>query len=163
MDLIKKFLPKQKTIQSFKVDPQGFRKTINENPPTQEFFKNPPEGAEHGQKCIESKKINTLYYKKPAATPTFCKRNFSRMYHSRDMIFFPVAVFGYKFLKLQLEKFRLQKVGVKISCSRFAGWDNFLINSFLTKFQHYHHYNAITLLQESPITYGPTCKRETTL
>ena len=77
MDLIKKFLPKQKTIQSFKVDPQGFRKTINENPPTQEFFKNPPEGAEHGQKCIESKKINTLYYKKPAATPTFSKRNFS--------------------------------------------------------------------------------------
>ena len=39
MDLIKKFLPKQKTIQSFKVDPQGFRKTINENPPMQEFFK----------------------------------------------------------------------------------------------------------------------------
>ena len=75
MDLIKKFLPKQKTIQSFKVDPQGFRKTINKNP-TQDFFKNTPEGAEHGQKCFESKKINTLYYKKPAATPTFCKRNF---------------------------------------------------------------------------------------
>ena len=88
MDLIKKFLPKQKTIQSFKVDPQGFRKTINENPPTQEFFKNPPEGSEHGQKCIESIKNNTLYYKIPAATPTFCKRNFSRMHHIRNIIFF---------------------------------------------------------------------------
>ena len=62
MDLIKKFLPKQKNIQSFKVDPQGFRKTINENPPTQEFFKNPPEGSEHGQKCIKSKKNNFFYY-----------------------------------------------------------------------------------------------------
>ena len=77
MDLIKKFLPKQKTIQSFKVDPQGLRKTINENPPASNFFVNPPEGSEHGQKCIESKKTNTLYYKKPVATPTFCKQNFS--------------------------------------------------------------------------------------
>ena len=35
------------------------------------------EGSEHGQKCIESKKNNNLQYKKPAATPTFCKQNFS--------------------------------------------------------------------------------------
>ena len=41
------------------------------------FFVNPPEGSEHGQKCIESKKNNTLYYKKPVATPNFCKQNFS--------------------------------------------------------------------------------------
>ena len=88
MDLIKKFFPKQKTIQTLKVDTQGFRITINENPPTSNFFVNPPEGCEHGQKSIESKKNNTFYYKIPAATPTFCKRNFSRMYHSRDMIFF---------------------------------------------------------------------------
>ena len=45
--------------------------------PHQIFFVNPPEGSEHGQKCIESKKNNTLYYKKPVATPTFCKQNFS--------------------------------------------------------------------------------------
>ena len=82
MDLIKKFLPKQKTIQTLKVDTQGFRITINENPPTSNFFVNPPEGSEHGQKCIESKKNNTLYYKKPATTPTFCNENF------------PDAVFG---------------------------------------------------------------------
>ena len=77
MDLIKKFLPKQKTIQTLKVDTQGFRITINENPPASIFFVNPPEGSEHGQKCIKSKKNNTLYYKKPVATPTFCKQNFS--------------------------------------------------------------------------------------
>ena len=77
MDLIKKFLPKQKTIQTLKVDTQGFRITINENPPTSNFFVNPPEGSEHGQKWIESKKNNTFYYNKPAATLTFCKRNFS--------------------------------------------------------------------------------------
>ena len=53
MDLIKKFYPKQNDIQTFKVDPQGFRKTINENPPASIFFVNPPEGSEHGQKCIE--------------------------------------------------------------------------------------------------------------
>ena len=88
MDLIKKFLLKQKTIQTLKVDPQGFRKTINENPPASIFFVNPPEGSEHGQKCIKSKKNNTLHYKKPAATPTFCKQIFSRMYQIRIMIFF---------------------------------------------------------------------------
>ena len=37
MDLIKKLLPKKKTIQTFK-DTQGFRITINENPQTQSFF-----------------------------------------------------------------------------------------------------------------------------
>ena len=92
MDLIKKFYPKQNDIQTFKVDPQGFRKTINENPPASNFFVNPPEGSEHGQKCIKSKKNNTLHYKKPAATPTFCKRIFSRMHHIHNMIFFPVAI-----------------------------------------------------------------------
>ena len=39
MDLIKKLLPKKKTIQTFK-DTQGFRITINENPHTQIFFLN---------------------------------------------------------------------------------------------------------------------------
>ena len=37
MDLIKKSLPKQKTIQTFKVDTLGFRITIKENPPAQIF------------------------------------------------------------------------------------------------------------------------------
>ena len=36
IDLNKKWLPKQKTIQNFIIDAQGFRKTRNENPPTQE-------------------------------------------------------------------------------------------------------------------------------
>ena len=36
-DLNKKWLPKQKTIQNFNVYAQGFRKTRNENPPTQEI------------------------------------------------------------------------------------------------------------------------------
>ena len=63
MDLTKNLYSKQKTIQTLKVDAQGFRKTINENPPTQEFFKNPPEGAEHVQKCIKSK--NGHHFKKP--------------------------------------------------------------------------------------------------
>ena len=36
IDLNKKWLPKQKTIQNFNIDAQGFRKTRNENPPTQE-------------------------------------------------------------------------------------------------------------------------------
>ena len=33
IDLNKKWLPKQKTIQNFNVDAQGFRKTRSENPP----------------------------------------------------------------------------------------------------------------------------------
>ena len=37
IDLNKKWLPKQKTIQNFTIDAQGFRKTRNENPPTQEI------------------------------------------------------------------------------------------------------------------------------
>ena len=37
IDLNKKFLPKQKTIQNFLIDAQGFRKTKNENPPTWEM------------------------------------------------------------------------------------------------------------------------------
>ena len=36
IDLNKKSLPKQKTIQSFTIDAQGFRKTKNENPHTWE-------------------------------------------------------------------------------------------------------------------------------
>ena len=39
MDLIKKFYPKQKTIQTFKVDTQGFRITIKENLPASNFFR----------------------------------------------------------------------------------------------------------------------------
>ena len=34
IDLNKKRLPKQKTIQNYNIDVQGFRKTRNENPPT---------------------------------------------------------------------------------------------------------------------------------
>ena len=34
LDLNKKSFPKQKTIQDFTIDAQGFRKTKNENPPT---------------------------------------------------------------------------------------------------------------------------------
>ena len=37
IDLNKKWLPKQKTIQNFNIDAQGFRKTRNENPPMQEI------------------------------------------------------------------------------------------------------------------------------
>ena len=37
IDLIKKSLHKQKTIQNFTIDAQGFRKTKNENPPTWEM------------------------------------------------------------------------------------------------------------------------------
>ena len=37
IDLIKKWLPKQKTIQNFNIDEVGFRKTKNENPPTREI------------------------------------------------------------------------------------------------------------------------------
>ena len=33
IDLSKKWLPKQKTIQNFNIDTQGFRKTRNEHPP----------------------------------------------------------------------------------------------------------------------------------
>ena len=36
-DLNKKWLPKQKTIQNFNIDSQGFRKTKNENPSTREI------------------------------------------------------------------------------------------------------------------------------
>ena len=36
IDLDKKWLPKQKTIQNFNIDDQGFRKTRNKNPPTRE-------------------------------------------------------------------------------------------------------------------------------
>ena len=34
LDLNKKSFPKQKIIQNFTIDAQGFRKTKNENPPT---------------------------------------------------------------------------------------------------------------------------------
>ena len=37
IDLNKKSFPKQKTIQNFTIDVQGFRKTRNENPPTWEI------------------------------------------------------------------------------------------------------------------------------
>ena len=37
IDLNKKFDSKQKTIQAFNIDAQGFRKTRNENPPIQEI------------------------------------------------------------------------------------------------------------------------------
>ena len=37
IDLNKKWLPKQKTVQNFNIDAQGFRKTRNENPPTQKI------------------------------------------------------------------------------------------------------------------------------
>ena len=37
IDLNKKWLPKQKTIQNFNIDAQEFRKTRNENPPTWEI------------------------------------------------------------------------------------------------------------------------------
>ena len=36
LDLNKKSFSKQKTIQNFTIDTQGFRKTKNENPPTWE-------------------------------------------------------------------------------------------------------------------------------
>ena len=37
IDLNKKSFPKQKTIQNFNIDAQGFRKTKNENPLMQEI------------------------------------------------------------------------------------------------------------------------------
>ena len=37
INLNKKSLPKQKTIQNLDIDVQGFRKTRNENPPTREI------------------------------------------------------------------------------------------------------------------------------
>ena len=37
VDFNKKSFPKQKTIQNFTIDAQGFRKTENENPPTWEI------------------------------------------------------------------------------------------------------------------------------
>ena len=37
IDLNKKWLQKQNTIQNFNIDAQGFRKTRNENPPTWEI------------------------------------------------------------------------------------------------------------------------------
>ena len=37
LDLNKKSFPKQKTIQNFIIEAQGFRKTKNENPPTWEI------------------------------------------------------------------------------------------------------------------------------
>ena len=37
VDLNKKSFPKQKTIQNFTIDAQGFRRTKNENPPTWEM------------------------------------------------------------------------------------------------------------------------------
>ena len=40
MDLIKRSLPKQKSIKSLIFIPQGFQITINENPPTREIFFN---------------------------------------------------------------------------------------------------------------------------
>ena len=36
LDLNKKSFPKQKTIQNYTIDAQGFRKAKNENPPTWE-------------------------------------------------------------------------------------------------------------------------------
>ena len=37
IDLDKKWLPKQKTIQNFNIDALGFKKTRNENPPMREI------------------------------------------------------------------------------------------------------------------------------
>ena len=38
MDLNKKSEPKQKTIKTLEYNPQGFKITINENPPCRNFF-----------------------------------------------------------------------------------------------------------------------------
>ena len=49
MDLNKKFRPMKKTIQTFKLDAQGFQKTMFENPPTQKIFLTlPPPRIEPG-------------------------------------------------------------------------------------------------------------------
>ena len=42
VDLNEKSFPKQKTIQNFTIDAQGFKKTKNENPPTWEMPTNLP-------------------------------------------------------------------------------------------------------------------------
>ena len=123
MDLIKKFFPKQKTIQTLKVDTQGFRITINENPPTLICFVNPPEGSEHGQKCIEPKKKNTLCNKKTCCQPNFLHAKFflSQFYgNSRNLQ--PKTATGKKIISRLWyirEKFRLQKVGVAAGFSQF--------------------------------------------
>ena len=52
---------------------------------------------------------------------------------------------------------------LKISFSRFAGSENFIIHQIFMQFQHYHQFNVISLLQVNPIINGPTCKREMTL
>ena len=49
LDLNKKSLPKQKTIQNFTIDAQGFRKTKNENPPTWEMGVTTPLFFERGK------------------------------------------------------------------------------------------------------------------
>ena len=110
MDFIKKFYPKQNDIQTFKVDPQGFRKTINENPPTSIFFVNPPEGSKHGQNCIESKKNNTSYYKNLLLTQLSASE------------IFPAAILKY-ILETCSQKPRLEKksyLGYGTSEKKFA-------------------------------------------
>ena len=110
-----KVLSQAKDYPNLKVWPPGVQKTINENPPASIFFVNPPEGSEHSEKCIESKKNNTLYYKKPVATPTFCKRNFSSCFFWLQVS--KIAA------KLKLEKKSYFGYGIsekKFACRKFG-------------------------------------------
>ena len=60
MDLNKKFRPMKKTIQTFKLDAQGFQKTMFENPPTQKFFWHCPHpGLNQGPLDLRSNALPT--------------------------------------------------------------------------------------------------------
>ena len=88
MDLMKKFFPKQKTIQTLKVDTQGFRITINENPPTSNFF------LIHQRALSMVKNASNLN-----RTTPYTMKNLLLPQLSASEIF-SVAFFGYTFLKL---------------------------------------------------------------
>ena len=68
MDIIKKFYPKQNDIQTFKVDPQGFRKAINENLPASNFFVKPPVFTEKAKISLKNPEKYDFFVKRTLST-----------------------------------------------------------------------------------------------
>ena len=70
----------------------------NENPPASIFFYTHQRALSMVKNASNQKRTTLyMYYKISAATPIFCRRNFSWMDHSPDMIFFQSRILATSF------------------------------------------------------------------
>ena len=73
MDLNKKSFPKQNTLKNFKVDAQGFRKTMKENPLTSKKRKKSLDPPKKFQKVFEMEGFYHKFFLIPWAPGIFFK------------------------------------------------------------------------------------------